>query len=121
MRNKLALLALCLPLILAGCPSSTITPPTAPGYLNSTDQTLGESLAALNAFVNQEKTNYASLTATQQAAEKTYLNSLIEATNAANVAYLAYHAGTQTQAQASAAIVNAQTAQATLVTQKEAH
>lgn len=105
----------------SGCKAPTTTQPLAPGYLNSQDETLGASLAALNAFVNQETVNYASLTPALQAKEKTYLNTLIMATNAANTAYTAYHAGTQTEAQASTAINAAQTAQTTLVAQKEAH
>lgn len=100
-----------------GCaPATSTTPPAAlaPGYLNSADQTLGESLAAVNAFVNQEKINYVAAALAQQATEKPYLNGLITATNLANASYQAYHAGTQTIAQAQAALASAQTAQANL-------
>jgi hypothetical protein len=102
---------------LAGCPSATTTTPpaaVAPGYTSSADQTLGESLAAVNAFVNQEKINYAGEPPVQQGTEKPYLNGLITATNLANASYQAFHAGTQTIAQAQAALTAAQAAQANL-------
>jgi len=120
MKRSLIALALCLPLLF-GCKTATTTQPLAPGYLNSADQTLGASLAALNAFVNQEKVNYAALPLAQQASEKTLLNDLITATNLANAAYTSYHAGTGTESAAQTALGQAQTAQATLVTAKEAH
>ncbi len=105
-------------LALPGCKTaaSTTAPQTlAPGYLNPADQTMGETLAALNGFAQQEKANYAGATPAIQAAEKTPLNSFILAVNLADAAYTAYHAGTQTQAQATAAIQAAQAAQTTLV------
>lgn len=113
----------CLPLalVLIGCPSATsTTPPTAlaPGYSSPADQTLGQSLAALNGFVNQEKINYAALSPALAAAEKPYLNTLIDATTVANAAYLAFHQGTQTLAQAQASFITAQTAQSNLAAQK---
>lgn len=120
--KRVLLSLLLLPLLLlplAGCPAASSTTPAAalaPGYLNSADQTLGESLAAVNAFVNQEKVNYAAETPAQQATEKPYLNGLITATNLANASYQAYHAGSQTLAQAQAALTSAQTAQTTLTT-----
>jgi hypothetical protein len=105
------LLAFCL----IGCKASSAPAvPPAPGYLNSADQTLGESLAAVNAFANQEKVNYAAESPSQQAIEKPYLNGLITATNLANASYQAYHAGSQTLAQAQSALAAAQAAQANL-------
>lgn len=110
------LLALALPL--AGCPVVTApTPPLAPGYSSQTDQSLGEALAALNAFVAHERTvNYPNLIPAMQAAEKPYLNGLIAATNAASAAYTAFHAGTGTLDAAQTAMSNAQTAQSNLTT-----
>src|SRR5271170_1228158 len=91
---------------LTGCkPATSTTPPAAlaPGYSSTDDQTLGQSLAALVGFITQEKANYAALNPTQQATEKPYLNSLIDATDIANAAYSAFHAGTGTLAQAQVA------------------
>lgn len=105
---------LCLPLFcLLGCPSATTTTPPAalaPGYSNSADQQLGQDLAAVVGFTDQEKINYAQLSATQQDAEKSYLNTLINSVNAANAAYNAYHQGVQTLAQAQLALATAQNA-----------
>ena len=115
------LLALCL--ITVGCTATSTTPPAAlaPGYLNAADQTLGESLAAVNAFVSQEKINYAAETPALQAAEKTALNALIMATNVANASYTAYHVGSGTLAQAQTALTKAQTAQTALAATKGVH
>ena len=112
-----ACLSICI-LALPGCKTATSTTPAqalAPGYLNPADQTLGETLAALNGFAQQEKLNYATETPAIQATEKAPLNVFITSVDLANAAYTAYHKGTQTQAQAANAINNAQTAQTTLV------
>lgn len=127
---KLALLSifLALPLLL-GCPSATApTPPVAPGYLNSDDQILGQSLAAVNGFRKSEEGNYncdsvaaaakTCLTDAQKAAEKTSLNNFIQVVNIANQAYTAYHAGTQTLVQAQTAEKAAEASQTTLATAK---
>lgn len=113
------LLIVALLCCLAGCKSATApaTPP-APGYSSSDDQTLGQSLAALNAFVNQEKTNYATLTVTQQATEKPILNSLIDATTIANAAYVAFHQGSGTLASAQTAYASAQAKETALTAAK---
>lgn len=126
--HHLALL-LILPLMF-GCvkTSSTTTPiALAPGYTSQADQTLGQSLAAVTAFRDQEKLRYTCqstdqlagkapcLTDAQKATEKPYLNSLIEATNLANVTYVAFHSGTSTLAQAQSALAAAQNAQAGLL------
>jgi hypothetical protein len=112
------LAGLCIGALTVGCAktASTTTPPAAlaPGYSSQADETLGKSLAAVNAFVTQEKVNYAALPAAQQATEKPYLNKLIDATDLANTAYVAFHANTQTLAQAQSAYNAAQTAQTTL-------
>lgn len=114
---------------LVGCPSATTpTPPLAPGYQNSDDQLLGQSLAAVNAFRKSEEGNYncdataaaanTCLTAAQKASEKTLLNNFIQVVNLANQAYTAYHAGTQTLAQAQAAEQSAESAQTALTAAK---
>jgi hypothetical protein len=115
--RTLTLSLLLLPLIGCGAVSAPPAPP-APGYTSPADQTLGQSLAALNAFVSQEKINYAQLTVAQQAPEKPFLNALIDATNVANAAYLAFHSGTGTLATAQANLSSALTAQANLTANK---
>lgn len=104
--------------LLTGCKTATSTTAPqalAPGYSSSTDQTLGETLAALNGFATQESANYQTASADIKAAEKAPLNAFILAVNLANASYVAYHSGTQTQAQAQAAVTNAQSAQTTLI------
>lgn len=118
---KLALLSIFLALPLLGCPSATSTTPPAalaPGYTSQADQTLGQSLAALDAFVMQEKINYAQLTVAQQTPEKPFLNALIDAANVADAAYLAFHANTGTLAAAQTDLSNALTAQGKLTAAK---
>lgn len=114
----LLLLLLCAPL--SGCSATSATPAAtlAPGYSSTADQTLGEALAAVNAFVNQEKVNYAAMTPTSQAAEKNFINNLITATNIADSAYTSFHLGTGTLPAAQQALVTAQNAQAALAAQK---
>lgn len=119
---KLALLSIFLALpLMAGCGAvQSTTPPTAlaPGYSSAADQAVGEGLASVNAFVNQEKVNYAALAPAPKAAEKNILNNLITATNLANAAYTAFHAGTGTLPAAQTALTSAQNAQASLVASK---
>ena len=125
LRKRIGALALIFAMGIAvgllGCKTNTVTAPLAPGYLNATDQKMGQDLAALNGFVLQEKANYAALPAAAQATEKPVLNDLITATDLANASYQAYHAGTQTQGQVQTAIAAAQAKQNALVVQKEAH
>lgn len=103
MKKLLAVLALSI--AMAGCakPNSP-TPPLAPGYQNTSDQTMGQTLAAANAFYNRIQTDSAAGTVTLSAAEKTALNALATALNIANPTYLAFHNGTATQAAAQSAI-----------------
>ena len=115
--RTLLLSAALLPIVGCGAVNGPPTPP-APGYSSTADQTIGQSLAALNAFVSQEKVNYARLTADQQAKEKTLLNAFIDATNVANATYTAFHAGTATLAQAQTAYQSASNAQSALAAQK---
>ena len=96
---------LILPLMLAGCAQGTApTPPLAPGYTNQADKTMGQTLAAADAFYRRIQQDSAAGTVALSAQEKTVLNDLGVALNIANVSYLAYHNGTQTQAQAQDAI-----------------
>lgn len=103
--NKRIILALCLLAPMApilGCPSATTTtPPTAlaPGYTSQFDQTAGQTLAAAHALVSKATADYPSLTPAQQATEKPILNAFVLAVNTADSVYLAFHAGTATQAQ----------------------
>jgi hypothetical protein len=117
MKRLIAAAALTLSLCLMpiGCTQQVTanTPPAAlaPGYLNSQDQTMGQTLASIDSFLNQEKVNYNEKTAAQQAQEKAILNTFIQSVNVANALYTAYHQGSATEAAAQTAIANAQTAQ----------
>lgn len=115
----LSYLVFCIALCGCGAVKST-TPPAAlaPGYLSLADQTLGESLKAVKDFAAQETVNYNALPAAAQVKEKTYLNTLITSINVADAAYVGFHEGTQTLAQAQAALTQAQNAQSGLVSAK---
>lgn len=117
--NRIAILCLMC-CVLTGCTPNTAAPSaaTAPGYTSQSDQQIGEALAAVNAFVNQEKVNYQAMTSVQQGKEKAALNALIASVNAANSAYTGYHAGTGTLDQAQSALTGAQNAQAALMAAK---
>lgn len=88
------------------------TPPLAPGYSSQADQIAGQTLASLHDFVATAVADYDKLTPTQQATEKPLLNNLVNVVNGADSIYTAYHAGTQTLANAQSAIQSAQAAQA---------
>lgn len=119
MKFTLALL-LCVPLVFAaGCPSSTATTPAtpavlAPGYINSADQQMGELLAGARSFYTTIQQESLAGTLTLTATEKTAFNALGVSINAASTVYVAYHQGTATEAQASAAIAMVKTKQAAL-------
>jgi len=89
-------LALILALGLIGCtnPATTTPPPAAvaPGYLNATDQQIGEALSAARAFYVSIQTDIRKGTYTPSATEKTALNNFAAAINTAEAAYIAYHA-----------------------------
>lgn len=90
---------------LIGCASATSTTPPvalAPGYTSQFDQTAGQALAAAHALVSKATADYPTLTSAQQATEKPILNAFVAAVNAADTVYLAFHAGTATQAQVQA-------------------
>jgi hypothetical protein len=109
--KRFLILALAIPLSV-GCAKSTApTPPTAPGYTNAVDQSLGETLAAARAFYTRLQTDAAAGTFKPSAAETSALNDLGTAINVAEPIYLAYHAGTATQAAAQQAVNNVITAQ----------
>jgi hypothetical protein len=110
---KLALLSIFLALpLMAGCAKSTAsTPPLAPGFSNSADQTLGTTLAAADAFYNKLQTDQAAGTFKPTAAEVTALNALQLALSAANPIYLAYHNGTGSLAAAQDAVNKVSAAQ----------
>jgi hypothetical protein len=114
MKKQIAILALCLPLMFAGCRTVSTTQPLAPGYMNSADQTMGQTLAASHAFYQSIQQDSAAGKIVLSAQEKTALNDFAVALNVAQTAYLAYHGGTVTQAQAQAA-VNSSTAKQTTV------
>lgn len=111
-RPLLISLVLCLPLV--ACKTvSTNTPPAvlAPGYSSQFDQTTGQTLAALNAFVSKATLDYQKLTPSQQVSEKVILNNFVLAVNTANQLYLAFHAGGATQGQVALAMDKATAAQ----------
>ena len=88
-----------------GCRTVTApTPPVAPGYINSADQTMGETLAAAHAFYVRIQSDAALGSFTLNATEKAAMNALAASLNVAQPIYLAYHAGTATEAQAEAAV-----------------
>jgi hypothetical protein len=110
--------------MLAGCTPSTSptpTPPLAPGYSNQADQVMGETLAAAHAFYGTIQCETKAMNWSQvfntctpdpnistvlvlTPTEKTAFNDFGAALNVAQPVYLAYHAGTATQAAAQAAV-----------------
>jgi photosystem II stability/assembly factor-like uncharacterized protein len=133
--RKLALLSiwLALPLALAltGCKTATVAQPLAPGYINAADQQMGELLAGAGTFYNTIKCETQGLNWSQptaacvsdpnitapmvlNATAKLSFNDFGLALNQADSVYLAWHAGTATQAAAQAAVTAVQTKQAAL-------
>lgn len=91
--------------LLGGCKTNPgPAQPLAPGFTNSVDQSLGETLAAARAFYSRLQLDATAGTFKPSAAETQALNGLSAAINAAEPVYLAYHAGTGSQAAAQAAI-----------------
>lgn len=99
-----------------GCKPATTTAPQAlaPGYLNQADQTMGQTLVGAHSFYTTIQQDVASGKYQPSVAEKTALNNFATALNTAQLIYIGYHAGANTQAQAQAA-VNAVTAQQTAI------
>lgn len=107
---------------LLGCKTNTVTAPLAPGYQNSADQKIGQTLAGANWFYTSvqcstlgqgfsQTTHACDPTVAVQkytpaAAEKTALNELSLAINTANAIYLQYHNGQATLQQAQDAVNN---------------
>lgn len=93
-----------LPLVLLmGCGAvNTSTPPTAPaqGYANAADQQMGEILAGARSFYTTIQQESVSGAVVLSATEKQAFNDFGASLNAAEAVYLAYHAGTATQASA---------------------
>ena len=91
-------------------PAANPTTPAqlAPGYQNSADQQMGEILSGAHAFYTsiQQQVQAGSLTMTP--AVKTAFNQFGVSLNAAQTVYLAYHAGTATQAAAQTAVTESQ-------------
>lgn len=85
---------------LAGCKKSTTTPPLAPGACNLTDQTLYQSLMALQASLSTAKTEIA-----KAPQLKTSLNQAILDYNAAEAAWQVYHTTCASNPTTSAATV----------------
>ena len=127
-----ALVLMMVPLALPGCKTVTSPPqPLAPGYNNAADQQMGEILSGARGFYSTiqcetQGLNWSQLTSScvadpkittpmvLTAAEKTAFNDFGVSLNAANTVYLAYHAGTQTEAAAQAAVTAVQQKQAAL-------
>jgi hypothetical protein len=111
------LLCLALPI---GCTTApnTSQPPAAiaPGYLNATDQQLGEILSGARAFYVSIQQQSAAGKITLTPTEKTAFNAFATALNTAEAAYLSYHASPSvvTEDAASRAVQQAQTQQALL-------
>lgn len=106
--KRLAIGILSLALLgLPGCKTATTTtaPQTlAPGYLNSADEVMGETLVGAHAFYVTIQQDVANGKYAPSAAEKTALDNFATALNAAQVLYISYHAGVATQAQAQNAV-----------------
>jgi hypothetical protein len=113
MKIALLVIALCLPM--TACTPSTTNPATlAPGYQNAADQQMGEILAGAHSFYSSIQQQSTAGTLTLSATQKTAFNDFGVSLNAAQTVYLAYHAGTATQAAAQTAVNTVQTKQAAL-------
>lgn len=114
MKKVLTSLLLSCALVLgtSSCAKTTATTPPAalaPGALNTFDQIAYQTLAGAHAFVATASANAATLTAAQKSA----LNVMINAVNVAQVAYISYHNGNETQAAVQVALNAVASAQTT--------
>jgi hypothetical protein len=110
-------LLLILPVAPMGCVQPNTTPATqalAPGYSNAADQQMGEILSGAHAFYNSIQQQSQAGTLILSADMKQKFNAFGVSLNAAQAVYLAYHAGTATQAEAQTAVSKVQTEQAAL-------
>jgi hypothetical protein len=114
MKVKSFILSAAIALSLTGCPSSTVTPPLAPGYQNAADQSMGEILAGARRFYVSIQTQTGNGSLTLGPSIKAAFNDFGVSLNAADSVYLAYHAGTATEAQAQAQVNIVQSKQAAL-------
>lgn len=131
MRKRIRFL-LVLPLaMLTACKTTSVTPPLAPGYTSAADQQMGEILAGARSFYSTiqcetQGLNWSQSTSTcvsdpnitapmvLSVTAKAAFNDFGVGINSAEQVYLAYHAGTATQAQAQAAITAVQQKQTAL-------
>lgn len=116
MKLRFAIL-LCLPLMLAGCKTTTgTTPPLAPasGYNSQYDQQAGQILAAARAFYLSVQQQSASGQMVLSPTEKQAFNVFGITLNGADAVYLAYHAGNATIVQVQTAVNQVQQQQAAL-------
>lgn len=94
-------------LLLSGCKTANSKLPQtalAPGYTSQADEAMGETLVGAHAFYATIQADAASGKYQPSATEKTALDEFAVALNAAEILYIAYHAGTTTQAQAQLAV-----------------
>lgn len=112
MKRFISLAVLALAIVAAGCKGATVQQPLAPGYNNAADQQMGSILAGARGFYVQLQQDSASGKTVLSPTEKTALNDLGASINFAESVYLAYHAGTATEAQAQAAVTTVQQKQA---------
>ena len=100
---------------LVGCTPTTTTPAQlAPGYNNSADQAMGEILSGARSFYVSIQQQSAAGTLVLTPAVKQAFNTFGTSLNTAESLYLAYHAGTATQAAAQTAVNTVQQQQAAL-------
>lgn len=133
MKRVLLAIALAMaPLALVGCKTVTAPPqPLAPGYNNPADQQMAEILAGARGFYSTIQCETQGMNWSKETSqcvadpsittpmvlsvtEKATFNKFGVTLNAANQVYLAYHAGTATQAAAQAAVDNVKQQQAAL-------
>lgn len=103
-----------------GCLKAAANTPAqalAPGYLNPTDQWMGETLDTAHGIVASLLQQATSGSFVPNATEKATINGLVEALNVADAAYRGYHAGTTTEAQATQAVTLVQAQQTALQAQ----
>jgi hypothetical protein len=107
-------------LMVAGCAQPKASPPPlAPGYANSADQGMAETLATARAFYARLQSRAKTGDFKPSPAERVALNDLQVAINFAEPLYLAYHAspGNGSQAAAQQAVDNVSIKQATAQSQ----
>ncbi len=86
----------------------------APGYSNAADQQMGEILSGAHAFYQSIQQQSQAGTLVLSPDTKAKFNDFAISLNAAQQVYLAYHAGTATQAQAQASVNVVQSKQSAL-------